>query len=63
MNKFAMRSVWNRDLPPAVRLVTKYVRAFPGALAGVEGLEGFDMAGAEALAIRGSFSARLKVVP
>jgi hypothetical protein len=44
-----MRSVWKRDLPPAVRVVTKNVRAHPTALFGSEGREGFDIAGAKAL--------------
>jgi len=44
-----MRSVWKRDLPPAVRVDTKNVRGNPVELLGSEGREGFDIAGAEAL--------------
>jgi len=44
-----MRSVWNNDLPPAVRVVAKNVRAHPVAFAGSEGREGFDIAEAKAL--------------
>jgi hypothetical protein len=44
-----MRSVWNNDLPPAVRVVAKNVRAHPVAFAGSEGREGFDIAAAQAL--------------
>jgi hypothetical protein len=44
-----MRSVWKSDLPPAVRVVAKNVRAHPVAFAGSEGREGFDIAGAKAL--------------
>jgi hypothetical protein len=36
-------------LPPAVRVVTKNVRGQPVALFGLEGREGFDIAGAKAL--------------
>jgi hypothetical protein len=49
MKRFAMRSVWNSDLPPAVRVVAKNVLAHPVALVGSEGLDGFDIAGAKAL--------------
>jgi len=48
MKSSAMRSVWNRDLPSAVRVVVKNVRACPVAFAGSEGREGFDSAGAKA---------------
>jgi ABC-type amino acid transport substrate-binding protein len=44
-----MRSVWKSDRPPAVRVVTKNVRAHPVAFAGSEGREGFDIAVAQAL--------------
>ena len=40
MKRFAMRSVWKSDFPPAVRVVTKNVRGHPVALSGSEGLEG-----------------------
>ena len=57
-----MRSVWKSDLPPAVRVVTKKVRGHPVALSGLEGREGFDIAGAEAL-LFSSDLARLKSCP
>ena len=44
-----MRSVWKRDLPPAVRVVTKNVRGQKEALDGSDGREGIDIAGAKAL--------------
>jgi hypothetical protein len=49
MKRFAMRSVWNNDLPPAVRVVTKNVRGQPVARFGSDGREGLDTAVAEAL--------------
>jgi hypothetical protein len=49
MKRFAIRSVWNRDFPPAVREVAKNVRGNPFELLGSEGREGFDIAGAKAL--------------
>jgi hypothetical protein len=49
MKRSAIRSVWKSDRPPAVRVVTKNVRAHPVAFAGSEGREGFDIAGAEVL--------------
>ena len=49
MKRFAMRSVWNNDFPPAVRVVTKNVCGCPVALLGSDGREGFDMTGDKAL--------------
>jgi hypothetical protein len=62
MKRSAMRSVWKRDLPPAVRVVTKKVRGHPVALLGLEGREGFDLAGAKALPFS-TVLARLKSCP
>jgi hypothetical protein len=45
MKRLAIRSVWNNDLPPAVRVVTKKVREHPVALIGAEGREGFASQG------------------
>ena len=58
-----MRSVWKRDLPPAVRVVTKNVRGQNEALAGSEGREGIDIAGAKALQFLCFHAARLKSCP
>ena len=43
MKRFAMRSVWNSDRPPAVEVVTKNVRGIPVEFSGSDGLEGFDI--------------------
>jgi hypothetical protein len=60
MKRFAMRSVWKSDFPPAVRVVAKNVRWHPVALFGSEGREGFDIAGAKAHHPFHSLSARLQ---
>ncbi|MGD0830287.1 MAG: hypothetical protein ABR907_05040 [Terracidiphilus sp.] len=49
-----MRSVWNSDLAPAVRVVTKNVRGLYEARDGSEGREGIDIAGAKALHSQGA---------
>ncbi len=48
IKRLAIRSVWKSDLPPAVRVVAKNVRAHPVALLGSDGREGFDIARAKA---------------
>ena len=48
MNSWAIRSVWNSDLPPAVLVVAKKVRSCPFDSCGSDGLDGFDIAGAKA---------------
>jgi len=63
IKRFAMRSVWKRDRPPAVWVLTKNVRGHPMALFGSEGREGFDIAGAKALHTLLSLTARLKSCP
>jgi hypothetical protein len=58
-----MRSVWKSDLPPAVRVVTKYVRGQNEAIDESEGREGIDIAGAKALHLLELLAARLKSYP
>jgi hypothetical protein len=49
MKRFAMRSVWKIDFPPAVRVVAKNARGNALERLGSEGREGFHIAGAKAL--------------
>jgi hypothetical protein len=63
MKRFAMRSVWKSDFPPAVRVVAKNVCGHPAALFGSDGREGLDIAGAKARHPFLSPSARLKSCP
>jgi hypothetical protein len=63
INSSAIRFAWKSDLPPAVRVVTKNVRAEKDAADLSDGRDGFDIAGAKALPLSPIACGTTKVVP